>query len=138
MSLVTDDEFRSFFYQSIIDGLNQIKNSYNIPFDKILQSLDNFKKNEFINEWIFKKKRSKKPNCEAMLICNLSIEKFRLKLIVLKDNQIIFDKIILETDPDEIAYEYRFNDLVIKEDKIIVTSKYTSNLFEINTNTINL
>jgi hypothetical protein len=50
--------------------------------------------------------------------------------LVFVDNKEVFNDIVLRTDPDEVAFHYRFKDIIIEKDTIIVTSKNSTNLLE--------
>jgi hypothetical protein len=128
--LKTDNEYRNYIYCLIMDALNNVRNSYKLPYSEILKALEDLKDNDYKNEWIYKKKYSKTYAIEVVLMCNLLIDKFELRLIIIKENKEALNIIILETDPDEIAYEHRFSDIHIEKEKIIITSKHSTNLFE--------
>ena len=63
------------------------------------------------------------------LNCKLTQFVFHLFLKVEKEGEVVCEEVILETDPDEVAFEYRFKDIIIQEDKLIITSKTSENLF---------
>jgi hypothetical protein len=51
------------------------------------------------------------------------MEEFELSLQIMLAQELIVDKVILRTDPDEIAFEQRFKDIEIHEDQLTVTAK---------------
>ena len=59
---------------------------------------------------------------EAVLACRLDARKFSLLLTLRRKGETVFEDMILETDPDENAFDYRFKDIEMKGDTIVVTS----------------
>ncbi|WP_452229602.1 hypothetical protein [Lacinutrix sp. MEBiC02404] len=130
-NLSTNNEFREFFHQILITAFKKAETKYVIPSTEILESYEELKENKFINNWIFKKKSNKNINLLVELNCNLTISKFELSLIIIRDKKEIYNKIILETDPDELAFEYRFKDIIIEDDKVIIIDKRKKILKEV-------
>jgi len=122
-SLKKDDEFREFFHDCLVKSITDIEKNYKIPGKEILNCYQDLKKNNFVNEWVHQKKSDKKKGVLIELVCLLTIDKFQLTLRVTKEAKEIFSKVILEKDPDEIAFEYELGDILIEDDKITVTKK---------------
>jgi hypothetical protein len=53
----------------------------------------------------------------------MTIENFTLKLRVSKNEDEVLDKIIFTTPPDEIAFHYKFKDIQIEGEDIVVTTR---------------
>jgi hypothetical protein len=126
----TVDEFRKYVEECVKKALEKIKGLYDVPSAEILESLQTLKENNYVNEWLHKEKTDRKRKIAVALTCSITIEKFQLRLIVKVENKEVFDGIVLETDPDEVAFHYLFKDIRIEEDKIIITSKLSTNLLE--------
>jgi len=75
------------------------------------------------NEWTHKTRAFRKHGILANLNCRLTMEEFELSLLIMRDQELVVDKVILRTDPDEIAFEQRFKDIEIHEDQLTVTAK---------------
>ncbi len=60
----------------------------------------------------------------ASLLCELTASEFRLRLQVWHLKTLIVDEVILVTDPDEIAFQYRFDDIRIVDGSLTVTNRY--------------
>ncbi len=106
-----------------------VEGKYLVPEQDILLSFKELKENNFINEWVHVRKRDRSKKIISELICSLTISEFNLRLRVLQNDQEIFNQKILTTDPDEIAFGYRFKSIEIKEKELIVTSKTSDDLF---------
>jgi len=133
-NLKTDDEFRYFFYECLLEAFKQVNGKFIIPEKEILDSYQALKCNDFLNEWLHKKKIDKKRKIEVKLICILAIDKFQLRFIVTLTDEVVFDEIVLETEADEVAFYWQFKDILIEETKIIITKKYAGNLLEYSLN----
>ena len=128
--LGTENAIRAFYTSSIVCGLKKVQSQYNIPEMAIIKSLNEFESKEFRNEWLHKRKTEKQRKIEVALNCKLSIVKFELWLKVSIGGTVVCEQIVLETDPDEVAFEYKFNDIIIDNDTVRVTKKISGNLLE--------
>ncbi|WP_367870334.1 hypothetical protein [Luteolibacter sp. Populi] len=124
------DGSNHFYAEGIRTGLAQMEKFTAIPRAEILQGLEKFEARDFTNEWIHKQKVFKIPSLRAALKCELTQSDFTLRLEIIKGEVVIFDEVILKTDPDEVAFGYRFRDIQVEEGKLVVTSKVGGNLFE--------
>lgn len=112
------------YYSSLIKiGLNDCAQVYKLPIEEMFFWLEELKKNNYKNEWIFKDKTFRKYNLKCQLKCAIDLDKFTLTLVVYRKNEEIFNEIILETLPDEIIYHYKFKDVNIIQDTITVTTR---------------
>lgn len=125
-------EERPLFYIEMIQaGLQTMEKHCPVPRLAIEEALQAFKAGGLLNEWTHVKRRLKSPGLSASLSCKLTQEKFTLSLTVEKSGTTLFDSAILETDPDENAFAYRFKDVVLEGDKLVVTGKHSTNLIEL-------
>jgi hypothetical protein len=129
-AIETDDEFRNYVEVCVRKALAKIKNKYDVPADEILETIEILKRNNYVNEWTHKRKVDSKRGITAILNCSLTIKKFSLRLIISIAKEEVFNEVVLTTDPDEVAFHYRFKDIIIDDDKIIVTQKISKNLLE--------
>lgn len=121
-------EFQKYIIQILHSAFQKAVGLYNIPVNEMLASLDILKDNNFENEWVYKQKIDKIRKLRVELHCSLTIKEFQLTFIVRKGNETLFKDIVLTTEPDEIAFGYRFKDIQIDNEKIIVTSSISGNL----------
>lgn len=119
-SLKTDNDFREFIYNTMVYAFERIETKYPIPSKEILASYTEFKENNFINEWLTKKKTDRKRKLLAELHCKLTMNKFILILKVFQNKEEIYNKEILETDSNIYSYGYSVRKLIIEQDKILV------------------
>lgn len=64
---------------------------------------------------------------KAELHCSMTSTEFTLTLRVFKEALLVFKKTILQMDPDEIAYHYKFKELQVSGDELIVTARTGGN-----------
>lgn len=62
------------------------------------------------------------------MLCDLSMSKFILTLSVHKSDEIVFEKTILETKPDEIIFAHQFKDIEQSDGQLVVTNKFGKTL----------
>lgn len=128
-------DFRLYVEECIKTALSGIADLYEeVPTRDLLITLQELKNKNYKNEWLYKKKIDRKDKLLVELNCQLTIDVFKLFLNIHKGNDIIFNEIVLETDPDDVAFNYRFKDIVFKENKVIITSKTSTNLLEFSLN----
>ena len=115
---------RGIYYSELLrKGLRRCSTAYDIPEKEIILWLDEFHKLNYRNEWIYQVKSSKKHAIVAALHCNLTIDNFVLNLMIQKNGVDVTSKNILKTSPDEVEYHYKFKDIRIEGDEIIVTTR---------------
>ncbi|WP_452227753.1 MULTISPECIES: hypothetical protein [unclassified Lacinutrix] len=119
-SLKTDNEFREFIYEYMVDTFKKIEAKYEIPSSEMLASYKELKEKNFVNEWLGKKKTDTTRKLLAELHCAVTIDKFILTLKLYQDKVEIYNNVILETVPDEYRYAHRVKKLVIEQDAIKV------------------
>jgi hypothetical protein len=124
------ENYFKYFSKCIKKAFETINKKYELPEDDIIKTLEAFKENNYINTWIHKKKGIKNLKITISLNCEMTMEIFRLKLNITKEGKQLLNKTILETDPDEVAFEYRFKDIEIENNTIKITSKNGTELFK--------
>lgn len=124
-------EFREFVIKTIVKAFQVTKGVFTIPAIEILDSIEELKsKNNYVNQWLHQRKVDSKRKIVVELTCSLTVDRFALRLVVLINDEEEFNKIVLETDPDEVAFHYRFKDIIIESKKITISSKTSENLLE--------
>ena len=117
------EKMSDFFADMLRAGLQKCADNYEIPLENMLQWLSNLCEKNYRNEWDFREKSFRQEGIKCRLKCSLTLDAFALRLLVLRKEVVVFDKVILETVPDEVAYHYRFKDIVVERGKLVVTSK---------------
>lgn len=135
-NLKTDNEFRSFCYDYMIKSFEKIEGIYEIPKAEILASYKELEENNFVNKWFSTKKTDKTRKLLAELHCEVTIDKFILTLKVYHDKKEVYNKVVLETEPDEYAYAHKIKKLVIEKEAIKVLGKRDEITFSLPLNEI--
>jgi hypothetical protein len=123
----------SFYYiAKLKEGIEKCARFIHIPRDQIFQGLEEFVAGGLKNYWIHKQRTFRQFHLRASLECDLTQEAFYLRLRVFSNDHPVVDSIILQTDPDEIAFAYRFKDVIIDGGDLVVTSKMPEPLWREN------
>lgn len=131
---LSDEEYDSFmkstslraryeFYLSLLERGYEIINRHKaIPVKSLLECHEAFRKNDYKNEWLFKRLRIVEYKLSVELLCFFTTYEFRLELraINYKTNGLVAEGLILRTTPDEISYAHTFKSASIIEDRIII------------------
>jgi len=134
----TDIQYRNFYNECIRKAFSIVQDKYELPVNEIFHSLTEFKKTDYKNEWIHKEKSDRKRFVKVILYCSLTIENFKLRLCVNIKGKEVFNDIVLTTDPDEVAFHYRFKDIVFVDNNIVITSRTTKNLLEFSLDSLKI
>ena len=116
-------DLMSYLVDRLQEGLCKCSRHVRIPLKELLTGIDEFITNGMKNEWTHKTRAFRKHGILANLNCRLTMEEFELSLQIMRDQELIVDKVILRTDPDEIAFEQRYKDIEIHKDQLTVTAK---------------
>jgi hypothetical protein len=117
-------ELPDFYIDLYLKGVQKAQNTHVFPEKFINEKLEQFKTDGYKNVWEFKSKTFKEIGIKASLFCKMTMEAFSLSLILSKKKEVVFNKEILNTLPDEICYHYQFKDIVFENNNIIVTGWY--------------
>jgi len=123
-------EISNFFYSLLTDGLKMAAKFENIPLDAVLSALDLLRKGNYINSWIFKKKNFMAGTIKCSLVCSMDLSNFHLRLTIELKSNVVFDKEILTTAPDEISYYRKFNDIVLSGNEVFVLDYFKEPIFK--------
>src|SRR3569833_357112 len=102
------EELPDFFIAMYKEGIMKASQTHEIPAEFLLVRLEEFKANNYLNEWEFKSKSFKELGLKATLICKMTMDFFSLTLVLTKKSEVIFTEEILNTLPDEIIYHWQF------------------------------
>lgn len=135
---LNDIELQEFYIELLLRGVRKFMGAFPAVLTTLDEGIDLFRAAGYKNEWIERSRRFNAIQLSAKLLCSLTIRRFALRLQVLRKNQVIYDKVILKTDPDEIAFAYRFDDVIAENGEIIVTSKHQKPLAKVLISTLEL
>lgn len=126
-----DVQIHNFIVNFAKSSIRFLPESRKDGIDAILALINEFEECGFVNQWTHQTKKLRKYKIKATLECSLTLESFQLKLRIICDEKEVFSKVILQTDPDELAFHYKFKDIKIENNILVVTSRVGNNLFEI-------
>jgi hypothetical protein len=135
---LNEDQLNAFFLSMLVKGIEKCQNQYNIPGKELLEWLKNFQDTGFVNRWTFKTKIIKSLGVKCSLNCELTIQTFHLSLTVSKGKDIVFNREILKTEPDEIVFMPLLNEVSLMADSIIVLDKFGNSIYEVKVQELNL
>jgi hypothetical protein len=122
------DARQQFFIELLSEGLTRANALHALPLDRLFARIEEFRVGGYRNEWLHKSKRIRMPEgmgrqLQASLHCALTMEQFELTLKVTRKDQVLFEECLLKTSPDEIWFHYKFKDLVVRENHLVVTNR---------------
>lgn len=117
------EECHELFIGMLWQGLEKCARHHRIPLLEMEAAIDEFRAGGYRNEWTFKRRTFRSFGLEASLNCSLDMEKFVLTLEVERKGVVVYDAPILETKPDELIFDYRFKDVVLDGQALVVMSK---------------
>ena len=123
----------SYYLELLEQGFKKASKFKSIPLEVLLDLIEEFKIEDYKNEWLHKKKRFKKQDMEVILNCEFTTNYFQLVATI---NQISSKKelvkgVIMKTEPDEVVFEGMLKDIIFDKD-IILTDKSDSPIIVIN------
>ena len=99
--------------------------------DALIELTRRFEEADYQNGWVHKRKRIPQLKASATLHCDLTPDSFTLKLQIESNKGLVYDGTILQTAPDELAFHYRFRDLLVDGDYLVVTSRMAAPLLRV-------
>jgi hypothetical protein len=126
------EELPGFFYEMYLSGIELAKNVPTFPYSILKSGLEEFRRNEYRNEWKAKSKTFREINATASLHCRMTIDYFALFLEIRREDQILFRDEILHTLPDEIFFSGEFEDIRFENRQISVLNKLQGRIFYID------
>ncbi len=125
---IEGDALHEFYIAHLTAGVDRFLGDFPELTAEIHQGVAAFRAGGYRNEWIEKSRRFRDLDLSASLSCRMTVERFALRLTLRRKEAIVYDQEILSTDPDEIAFEYRFKDVIAADGGIIVVSKHSRRL----------
>ena len=120
-----------FFLAMLSEGLERCARDHAIPIAELTAALDEFRRGGFRNEWTHQKKQLRPIGLQASLLCSLDADRFRLTLELERRGATVFEQLILETEPDEIVFAHRFQQVALEDGAIVVKGKFDKTLFSL-------
>lgn len=127
-SCITDEDRARFFGLFLERGLSCLPADYYNASNELLSLSKPFVKEHSSFSWLYKKKLVRSIGVTVSLECELSQSQFDLYLRVFRKGSIISSHHLLSTEPDELAYHYKFKDIELRDDELIITSRSSAPL----------
>lgn len=122
-SLRTDEEVNAFMVHFMQSGLALLPPGVAGDVEPILELIKQFAVGGYLNEWQHKSRAFRDRGLKVALRCSLTTTKFELHLEVTNRAGNVSRRRLLRTDPDEIAFHYRFADILLEADHLVISSK---------------
>jgi len=126
-------EQHEFFIGMLLEGIRKCARQFDVPLSDVEKAIDDFRLGGYVNEWVHQKKLLRPLGLRASLRCKLDTEKFLLTLRVVRKDEVIFDKPILEDLPDETCFAYKFKDMVLDGSTLVVRGRTRKPTFLLDT-----
>jgi hypothetical protein len=128
---IKKDKLNIYFSKMLVLGIEKCQTKYDIPGKVLIKGLSEFRENNYINKWTFKTKLLKQIGVTCTLECELTIDYFCLSLRILKGNDIILDRAILKTEPDEIVFNSKFKDVQLDGNFLVVLDRFGNAIYSL-------
>jgi hypothetical protein len=134
------EEHHEFFLGMYIEGIEKAHRDFPIPYDVLMQGIEDFRKGGYKNEWVHSRQLIKPLGLHASLLCTMDTDQFQLTLLLERKGSTAYKETIFTTKPDEIMFGYKFKDVILVGDKLVVRTKmHTAEnqiLFSLDVNTL--
>ncbi len=130
------NEHHEFFLGMYIEGIEKANRDFPIPYDVLMQSIEDFRQGGYKNEWVDKRKLHRPLGLHATLLCYMDTNRFQLTLLLERKGKTIYREPILTTLPDEIMYKGDFKELVVEGTKILIMEEYGKVTFSLDVSTL--
>lgn len=121
--LETDDDFTRFFVERLREGIKKAARTLALPTRELLAGVKAFERGGGRNEWLHSTKTFKRLGVTASLHCRMTQRAFWLRLKVARGDEVVFEKDLLKTKPNELVFERRFKDVAVVGTEVVVTSR---------------
>lgn len=125
------DGHHELFIAMLREGLEKCSRHHNIPLSPFEDSLKEFRRGSYKNEWTHQSKLLRPVGLRASLLCSLDPDRFQLTLRLDHKGEAVFNEPILETMPDEIIFAHRFKRVVLDGDDVVVEDKFGAPTFSL-------
>jgi hypothetical protein len=129
---LSDTDFHELVITHLLSACDQFLRTLPEVFGALKEAVRLFREVGYRNEWVARSRRFAAAGINASLACELTPLRFGLRLVIRHRGTLVFDQEIFTSDPDEVAFDYRFKDIVLIDDKLVVTSKTSKPLLELS------
>ena len=129
------DEFQrnNYYVELIKSALLIASKQKEIPLAELMGFIESLVDNNYIYTWDFKNILVRELNLKLKFTCQLSTNDFIMRIVALDKKSMIpiCEGNVIRTMPDEIFFSYISKKIKIKDDKIILSSKWDRELISI-------
>jgi hypothetical protein len=126
---LSPDECHGFRVKMATEGIRKCSSAFDIPAEQILAFVQEFVDGNYVNHWVHRRQRLR-PGLWATLKCEVSPERFRLRLELSSKSGVFFDEQILETLPDSLIYKYQFVGASLEGKNVVVVNKFGDPIYQ--------
>jgi hypothetical protein len=130
------EEHHEFFLGMYLEGIEKAHRDFPIPYDVLMQGIEDFRKSGYKNEWVHQRKLLRPFGLHASLLFDMDSKRFRARLQLERKGAVIYDQTVLEDHPDEICFAYKVKEIATKDDQILVMRQYGDVQFTLDVNTL--
>lgn len=129
---LSDIAFHELVITHLLSACDQFLRTLPEVLGALTEAVRLFREVGYRDEWVAKSRRFAAAGIHASLACELTPQRFGLRLVIRRRGTPVFDQEIFTSDPDEVAFDYRFRDVVVMDDMLVVTSKTSKPLLELS------
>ena len=96
---------------------------YQYPRKEIEEAIDRFRAGDYVNRWVFKRKRITGRKAYCVLECDIDTEHFRMDVVVLRDETEIYRQNVVTDEPNSMITDRYFGTLEVVGDEVVVRGK---------------
>ncbi len=130
------DEHHEFFLGMYIEGIEKANRDFPIPYDVLMQGIEDFRKGGYKNEWVHQRKLLRPFGLHASLLFDMDSKRFRARLRLERKGTLVLEKTILEDHPDELCFAYKVKEIVADGNNVIVKGMYDMVTFSLDVTTL--
>lgn len=123
-----------YYLELLGEGFKRASKSKNIPLDSLINLINDFRDNNYKNEWQHKKKKFQEQDIEVILDCKFTSFDFQLIVTINKTStkERLVSGTLIRTLPDEIYFDKMFKDILVNDENIIITDASDSGRVKID------
>ncbi|MFN6971626.1 MAG: hypothetical protein ACK4NN_12215 [Rheinheimera sp.] len=131
---IENGDCHEFIIKMLIEGLEKCNQFHEIPINELLNAISEFRLVGYKNEWVPIRKLFRSIGLHCSLLCSLNSSRFELTLQIERKGETLFKRPILETQPDELIFGYRYKDIKLIDESIVVLDKFGEITFSLDVN----
>lgn len=120
---MTELERYEYYLQLLEEGYRICAQHKVVPLEQLLNLHQQFRGNNYKNEWLHKTKKFKEHSIEVSLNCFFTSLDFQLVMTVcdITSKKELVSGTIIKTLPDEVCFDSLFKDVIIEQNELIIT-----------------